>query len=375
MKKFVKIGFFLVIILILTFFFFFRHLFIPVPDDKTMRIQAVLGANQNKGNYTKAIKPIAFQFPDDAGPHPGFKSEWWYFTGNLSDDEGAEYGYQFTIFRQSISDIKLTSSSDWRTNQVYMAHLAVTDVENEKFYSFSKMTRGGAGLAGAKIKPFRVWIENWEITGEYNHPILKASTRDFMLDIQLNSQKPIVLNGNQGLSQKSQGIGNASYYYSIPRFKTKGELTIKGQKKIVSGESWLDREWSTSSLGKEEVGWDWFSIQLEDDREIMLYNIRQKDGQASALSSGTYIKPNGTYTHLKKSDFTLVVLDYWQSTVTGIKYPSKWRIHIPKFQINLEVTPKINNQEHQLQFVYWEGAANVVGGNIKGNAYVELVGY
>ncbi|MBT4526448.1 MAG: carotenoid 1,2-hydratase [Deltaproteobacteria bacterium] len=374
MKKFVNIGFFLVIISIIAFFLF-RYLFKPAADNKTMRIHSVLGADKNEGNYTKAIKPINFRFPDDAGPHPDFKSEWWYFTGNLSDDAGAEYGYQFTIFRQSILDKKLDSSSDWRTNQVYMAHIAVTDVVNDKFYSFSKMTRGSAGLAGAKIKPFRVWIENWEITGEYNHPILKASTRDFTIDIQLNSLKPIVLNGNRGLSQKSQGIGNASYYYSIPRFKTKGELTIKKRKINVSGESWLDREWSTSSLGKEEVGWDWFSIQLEDSREVMLYKIRKKDGQASTLSSGTYIKAGGASVHLTKSDFTLEVLDYWQSAATSIKYPSKWRIKIPKFQIDLVVTPKINNQEHQLQFIYWEGTAKVVGDNIQGNAYVELVGY
>ena len=317
----------------------------------------------------------AFQFPEDAGPHTDFKSEWWYFTGNLSDNQGAEYGYQFTIFRQSISDKNIVSASNWRTNQMYMAHLAVTDVENEAFYSFSKMTRGSAGLAGAKINPFHVWVENWEIKGEYIHPVLKASTSDFTINIQLNSVKPIVLNGNLGLSQKSQGTGNASYYYSIPRFKTHGELIIKEKKMQVSGESWLDREWSTSSLSKDEVGWDWFSIQLEDNREIMLYNIRQKDGQASALSSGTYIKQDGTSTHLKKTDFSLEVLDTWKSTDTNITYPSKWRINIPRYHVNLVVTPKINNQEHQLQFVYWEGAAKVFGDNIKGNAYVELVGY
>ena len=374
MKIFLKIGLSLLIIVIL-FFFFVRHPVNQAVEHKKMRIQAVLGNNENKGRYKKAFQPISFSFPEDAGPHPEFKSEWWYYTGNLQNSEGAEFGYQFTIFRQSISDHQLTSSSAWRTNQIYMAHLALTDIKNAQFYSFSKMTRGSVGLAGAELKPFRIWVENWSISGQHDNPVLKASTKDFVIELQLKALKPVVLNGNQGLSQKSQGIGNASYYYSQTRIKTDGELTIKGNKKTVSGFSWFDREWSTSSLGKTEVGWDWFSIQLQNNRELMLYNIRQKDGQTSSLSSGTFIKPDGSYVHLKKADFAIEVMDFWKSDATGISYPSKWHIKIPKFKINLFLVPKISNQEHQHQFVYWEGATTVLAAGLKGNGYVELVGY
>jgi len=376
MNRIAKIGFLLIISLsVMLFGYFGKHPIRKTLDNQKMNIQSTLGNLKSEGNFSKAINPVTFQFPEDAGPHPAFKSEWWYYTGNLVDSDDLEYGYQFTIFRQSISDKKMDTRSDWRTNQVYMAHLAVTDISNRQFYSHSKMTRGGVGLAGATSKPFHIWVENWEITGQHDKPVLKAITKNFNLELQLKSQKSIVLNGDRGVSQKSLGIGNASYYYSRTRIKTEGKLTIHGNKKTVSGESWLDREWSTSSLGSNEIGWDWFSIQLQDNREIMLYNIRQENGAASPFSSGTFTQSDGTYIHLKKNDFTIDVLDYWESKMTGIRYPSEWKIKLPEFKLNLLVKPKINNQEHQLQFVYWEGSVNVIGDDIKGNGYVELVGY
>ncbi|MEM7008245.1 MAG: lipocalin-like domain-containing protein [Thermodesulfobacteriota bacterium] len=325
--------------------------------------------------FARVDKPREFSFPEDFGPHPEYQTEWWYYTGNLSTKDSREFGYQLTFFRRALTPEDIKRESDWSTNQIYFAHFALTDIKNEKFYSTEKWSRGAAGLAGAQTSPFRVWIDGWEITGDPKKVQLNVSDGDVSLKLSLMPLKPIVLQGDKGLSQKSRDPGNASYYFSQTRINSKGKITIDGQVFEVSGLSWLDREWSTSALGEDQEGWDWFSIQLDDGREIMLYQLRLKDGGVDPYSSGTLVLKDGKTLPIKSKDFDIKVLDNWTSPETENVYPSKWSISIPKYDINLTVTPVQNNQELLLSFVYWEGAVRVSGEKISGKGYVELTGY
>lgn len=325
--------------------------------------------------FARADKIIKFTFPQDFGPHPEYQTEWWYYTGNLSTKEGREFGYQLTFFRRALSPEQVERESDWGTNQIYFAHFALSDIQDKQFYSSEKWSRGAAGLAGAQINPFRVWIDNWSIEGDHETIQLQADDKSFSIDLILEPLKPIVLQGDRGLSQKSSGEGNASYYFSQTRIESSGKLSIGEEQFEVTGLSWLDREWSTSVLGEDQVGWDWFSIQLDDGREIMMYQLRLKDGGIDPYSSGSFIEKDGSVTQLKAQDFEIEVLDKWQSPDTKKVYPSKWKIIIPKEEIELMVTPRFNNQELLHSFIYWEGAVKVSGDGLSGKGYVELTGY
>lgn len=336
-------------------------------------------SNENDiSGYKRAEKPIKFEFPKDHGKHDDFKTEWWYFTGNLNsiNDLDKKYGFQLTFFRSSLSPNKLERKSKWATNQIYLGHFTLSDIYNNKFYYSQKYSRESSGLSGVNINPFfELWIEDWYINNKDNKYNLIAENDNFKINLSLEETKPIVLNGNKGLSQKSIKKGNASYYYSHTRLKTKGQISINDEIIEVEGLSWFDREWSTSVLEKSQKGWDWFSLQLEDGREFMLYQLREKDNKADNNSSGTFIYKDGTYRNLKKGDFSIEVIDHWFSNKTNIKYPSKWNLKIPSENINAIVTPYINNQELLLDFTYWEGAVKIESNNLKGNGYVELTGY
>ncbi|BBM88013.1 lipocalin-like domain-containing protein [Candidatus Uabimicrobium amorphum] len=326
--------------------------------------------------FSRADKPYAFSFPRDEGPHPDFQTEWWYYTGNLTTKDGRRFGYQFTIFRRAISPKLEKRNSPWYTNQIYFAHFAVSNIQEQSFLHSERFSRGAMGLAGAELDPLRIWIENWSITHHADGSVhLDAVAKDFAIDLVLHSQKPRVLNGDRGLSQKSSAKGNASYYYSRTRLITSGTISVAKEKYAVNGLSWLDREWSTSVLGKDQQGWDWFSIQLEDGREIMLYELRKKDGGVDTNSSGTFILRDGKYKHLAKEDYKIEVLDHWTSDSSGVRYPAHWKITIEKENIVFYVKPHQPNQELSVNFVYWEGAVRVYGEGIRGNGYVELTGY
>ena len=338
-------------------------------------VQEVLSAGRDDAQFEKATVPRPFLFPEDAGPHPRFRSEWWYYTGNLETADRRQFGYQLTIFRQALTGTAVQSRSKWRTNQLYMGHFAVTDVRNDRFHSSSRMARGAVGLAGAHAIPYRVWLEDWEISGSYRLPRIRAKEDTVAIDLALESKKAEVFQGEQGLSVKSAGVGNASYYYSQTRLETTGTVAIDGRTFPVSGLSWLDHEWSTSSLGKGEIGWDWFSLQLDDGREMMLYGIRKKDGTYSSFSSGSLILADGEKVPLTRKEFRIAVLDFWTSPQTRIRYPSRWKIAIAKADLEMEITPLVANQEHRHNFVYWEGAVSARGRNAAGKGYAELVGY
>ena len=345
-------------------------------DNNTIDISNVLSHNQEGTSFKRADRPIQFSFPRDHGNHPEFETEWWYFTGNLADDKGKSFGYQLTFFRRALSSKEPKKDSAWRANTIYFAHFALTDLTNKKYHSFEKWSRGAARLAGSETKTLNVWIDDWEVKLDgRNNYVLSSKSENKSISLVLEPSKNVVLNGNRGLSQKSKEPGNASYYYSHTRLNTEGEIMIDGQSYAVRGLSWFDHEWSTSALGEDQKGWDWFSIQLDNNTEIMIYMLRKKDGTIDPVSSGTYITGSGKAEHLTSSDFTVDIKDYWISSKTNAKYPSKWSITIPRFDLSLDVKPVLNDQEFSHSFTYWEGAVRVSGDGDSGRGYVELTGY
>lgn len=351
------------------------------PAGKELTVEQMLGVTEDQ-RFARAIEPREFVFPPDHGPHPQFKTEWWYYTGNLLSENDRRFGYQLTFFRSALTPDPQPRDSTWATNQIYMAHFALTDAEAERFYYFERFSRDSLGLAGAKADPFQVWLENWSVEGGQGEPPsmrLSASEDDVGIELHLESAKPIVLQGQNGLSQKSAKPGNASYYYSMTRLLTSGSIRISDENFLVAGTSWLDREWSTSALGEDQVGWDWFSLQFDDGRELMYYQLRLKDGTADALSSGVLVDAGGATQRLKPDDIQIKVLDHWQSSKSGARYPAKWRLDIAKEGISLEISPVLADQELNTTVRYWEGAVSVQGkqraGKLGGFGYVELTGY
>ncbi|MCO4812232.1 MAG: carotenoid 1,2-hydratase [Gammaproteobacteria bacterium] len=339
----------------------------------------LLGAAADAG-FARALEPREFVFPADHGPHPEFRNEWWYVTGNLDDEDGKRFGFELTIFRFALAPSVAESTSRWRTENVYISHLAITHVEDERFYVAQRYSRGALGLAGAQAAPFRVWIDDWSIAKRPDSDAwqLTASDGDFGIDVELRALQPPILNGIDGLSKKSAEPGNASYYYSITRLGTRGTIRIGEREYTVSGLSWLDREWSTSALAAEQVGWDWFALQLSDGSDLMFYSLRKKDGTQHAASAGTFLATNPNSSHLDADDVEITVLDTWRSPGGGA-YPSKWRLAVPRFGLDLTVEPVIPDQELFTTVRYWEGAVDVDGTHdgaaISGRGYVELAGY
>ena len=346
-------------------------------ETSASRLSTLLGSGEDVG-FAKAIEARAFEFPRDHGPHPEYRNEWWYVTGNADDEDGRRFGFELTIFRFALTPEK--QDSGWRTNQVYIAHLAVTDAEDERFFVAERFSRGALGLAGARAEPFRVWIDDWHIgSDDAGGPWrLYAADDDVSIDVELRPLKKRVLNGIDGLSQKSTEPGNASYYYSITRLNTSGELRIGDESFAVSGLSWMDREWSSSALSPDQAGWDWFALQLSDGSDLMFYNIRKTDGQQDPQSAGTRVRSDGTVEHIAREDIEILVQDRWDSPAGGT-YPSRWTLNLPKQELRLSVVPVIDNQELFTTVRYWEGAVDVDGERgdkpVTGRGYVELTGY
>ena len=354
--------------------------FAPKQASQDKRRLLVLPAAQ--GNFARASGLRLLSFPLDMGPHPDFQTEWWYYTGNLSTQSGRQFGFELTFFRRALAspDELASRTSDWATSQIYLAHFTITDATANQFHAFERYERGAAGLAGAQAVPYHVWLQNWSVSlAGPNQYHLQASQDGLQLDLQFTDLKGPVFEGDQGLSQKGPQAGNASYYYSQTRLKTNGTIQAKGQAFPVSGLSWMDHEFSTSALDPDQVGWDWFSIQLDDGSELMLYNIRQKDGSAGAFSNGTVIRPDGTTRQLKAGDFKIQVNANWKSPHSGGTYPAAWTVTIPSENLTLQIKPLIADQELNLSIIYWEGAVQITaqknGVKVNGKGYVELTGY
>lgn len=348
-------------------------------SQRPLGVAQALDARGNEQAYARALGMRQFSFPADHGAHPDFRNEWWYFTGNLETAEGRRFGYQLTVFRIALVPERRSSQSAWRSGQLYMGHFAVSDLDGEGFHAFERFARGGGLVAGVRNPPLEIWLDQWSIRAEQasGFPLrLQAAQEDIAIDLTLTPEKPPVLNGEQGLSRKSDDPGNASYYYSMTRLRSVGSVTVAGKVQAVSGSSWLDREWSTSALADDQQGWDWFAIQLDDGRDLMLYRLRRKDGSVDPASSGTLVLADGAAVHLRREDIELEVLDHWTSPGTGIRYPARWRLAVPDRGLELTIQPLLANQELDVAVRYWEGAIQARGARgILGRGYMELAGY
>ncbi len=333
--------------------------------------------------FIRAIESGAVEFPRDFGPHDDYQTEWWYYTGNLATADGRPFGFQFTIFRRALSPSPENSpaaTSDWRTNQVYLAHFTISDIAAGVFHPAEKFSRGAAGLAGAAADPYRVWLEDWSIEEIAPGRVrLRARTNEVALDLTLDEALPPVLHGDGGLSQKGPEPGNASYYYSIIQQQAAGTVAVGGETFAVTGLAWKDHEWSTSALSAGAVGWDWFSLQLDNGGALMLFEIRREDGTREPTSAGSYIAPDGVVTHLALGDWSLEVTDTWISPTSGGEYPAGWRIAVPSVGLVLEGRPLMADQELNLSTTYWEGAVafsgTLDGAPINARGYIEMTGY
>lgn len=352
-----------------------------VPLPAATPVGSALGGIANAG-FQRAYEPRPFVFPEDHGAHPDFRNEWWYVTGNLMDDQGRRFGYQLTLFRIALSLNAPPPDSAWRSNQLFMGHFAVTDVAGKRHYGFERFSRAALGLAGAQAVPFRVWLEDWSLTGTASDALplrLQARQDEVAIDLNLRAVKPLVLQGDRGLSQKSAEPGNASYYYSYTRLPTAGTLNLGGRRFNLTGYSWLDREWSTSALGPEQSGWDWFALQLDDGRDLMFYRLRRQGGGMDTHSSGVLVATDGSVRRFGHTDVEIRVLDTWISPHSGDRYPSRWAMRLPGENLDLIITPRLPDQEMRLQVRYWEGAVTVegkAGGKpVNGQGYLEMTRY
>ena len=335
--------------------------------------------------FARATEPGAIEFPRDLGPHEAYQTEWWYYTGNLETADGRRFGYQLTFFRRAMAPPKADAPTEgqesaWRTNQIYLAHFALSDIAADAFYHTERFARGAAGLAGAQELPYRVWLENWEAESVGEDQVrLYAESDAVTLDVVLQQTLPPILHGDAGLSQKGAAPGNASYYYSLIQQRTTGSVRVGEEQFAVTGLSWKDHEYSTSALDPGAVGWDWFSLQFENGGGLMFFQIRREDGTLQPQSSGTLIYPDGSTAHIDLAEWEVEVTDRWTSPETGAVYPAGWIIRIPSLDLVLEGRPLMADQELTVSTVYWEGAVAFegtwAGAPVQATGYVELTGY
>ena len=329
--------------------------------------------------FVPALPGYDYQFPRDHGAHEEYRTEWWYYTGHLRTESGRRYGFEVTFFRVGVrSDER--SSSRWDLHDLAMAHFAVTDVDSRRFRYYEKLNRQSPFTAAAATGHLDVFNEAWRVTtlsdGAWH---LSAFSGTDAIEIDLRSRKPPAIHGENGVSVKAEGVGYASHYYSMSRLEARG--TINGQR--CRGTAWMDHEFGSSNLRENQQGWDWFSVQLDNDTELMLYQIRRQDGAADAASSGSLITNDGSVIHLRRDQMTITPTGRWKSRASGATYPMGWRIALPTFRITIMVRPLLNEQElmtrGSTRVTYWEGAVDVAGsfGNtaVSGSGYVEMTGY
>jgi predicted secreted hydrolase len=337
--------------------------------------------------------------PADHVSHPAYKIEWWYYTGNLDTREGRRFGYQVTFFRVGVNRTP-PNASRWAVRDLHMAHFAVSDLASKRFHVFDRLQREGAGWAGAATDRYAVWNGTWAVRanpdGSHHlqardrehrndvggqRPEVEGTESEVALDLTLTNTSRWMAHGHDGYSRKGREIGNASAYYSLPRLVTRGTVSIDGRRYEVTGSSWMDHEFGSSVLEADQVGWDWFGLQFDDGRELMLYQMRRRDGSRDPFSSGTLMNRDGSIVRLSRDDYVLEPLGTWRSPDTGTTYPIRWRVTIPSQRLTFEVRAAMNDQElhtpRSTNVTYWEGAVDVldVVNGARGRGYAELTGY
>ena len=353
-----------------------------------------------------ALPGYRYEFPRDHFNHPTYQTEWWYYTGNIKTPQGHNFGFELTFFRQGTArpatpppvanrgpskpgEKAPPDSGIWRPNDIWLAHLALSDLEGGHFYHFERMNRAGPGLAGADLASRRIWNGNWEVRFAAASPSpqpaqhLQAVSDQFTLRLTLNSQKPPVIHGMNGVSQKGEGRGQASHYISFTRLIASGTLDLGTQSFSVTGFAWMDHEFFSHQLAPEQVGWDWVSIQLSTGEELMLYLLRRRDGSLDPYSAGTYVDARGASRHLAAADFSLTPGAAWTSPATHAHYPVHWTVRAHSLGLELTISTPLDSQElvsdSHFWPTYWEGAITVHGVRqstmVTGVGYLEMTGY
>jgi predicted secreted hydrolase len=350
---------------------------------------ALAGENDTEG-YLQVTGPCRLEFPRDHGAHPGYRTEWWYYTGNLASEDGHAFGFQLTIFRTQISpsvdnENSQESKSAWRTSQVYFGHAAISDIANGNHLQAENLARGALNMAGARQDAgvTTIWLHDWSIRIDSDAHHISADTPEFGIRLKHVPLKPPIQHGDQGYSPRGSTAGYASCYYSLTRMDTEGELRIGNRSFTVRGQGWMDQDFSSRLLEPGIVGWDWFSLQLSDHSEIMFYLGRTESGDLHPASSGTFILPDAATLPLALNALDVDVLDRWKSPQTGAIYPSRWRLRIEPLGVDVTIAARLADQEmitlKSTGVIYWEGSVSVGGQSrgqtVKGTGYVELTGY
>lgn len=349
--------------------------------------QTAVGQEPSPGGWTQAEPGYVFEFPRDHASHPDYRVEWWYYTGNLAATDGRAYGYQLTFFRVGIDPTPVNPSA-WSVRDLYMAHLAVSDIDGDRHLVAERLNRGGVGWAGASTDTLDVWNEGWRVSfvdtgGGAHHLQAHDELAGFGLDLVVDPSKGPVRHGRDGFSQKGAEPGNASQYYSLTRLETTGQLRVDGEVISVEGVSWMDHEFSTSFLEPAQQGWDWFSLQLEDGTDLMIYTLRRRDGSTDPHSGGTIVDRQGTPVILAADQYRLGAGRTWTSPRSGAVYPVEWQMEVPGAGLVLQVRAAIDAQELHTEestgVTYWEGAVVATGTRngdpVEGRGYLEMTGY
>lgn len=358
------------------------------PDSGAESLSALFRTNpqehsvEQEDDWTAALSPREFRFPRDHAAHEDYRIEWWYYTGNLAAEDGRRFGYQLTFFRTGLNK-EPKNPSQWTVRDLYTAHFAVSDIDRERHWCFQRNSRRGIRQAGAETDQYVVWNGDWKAWLEGENHRLQAADGDVVIDLTLTPTRSPVLHGEPGLSRKGPSPGNASHYYSFTRLVTTGTVHVGDAQFRVEGTSWMDHEFSTSFLEPGQLGWDWFSIQLDDGTDLMIYRMRRDDGSTDPFSSGSTVDPDGVRRHLAAADFHMTPQETWKSSATGAVYPVVWEIEIPSLGYDLQIQAAFEEQEMNTSettgISYWEGAIEVSGesatGQVSGRGYMELTGY
>ena len=322
-------------------------------------------------SYKEALPGSRYDFPRDHFAHEDYRTEWWYYTGNVQDAKGRRRGFELVFFRQGVRRGESANESAWRMDDLYLAHAAVTRVNENQFHYAERLNRAGPGVAGISFSDRRIWNGNWQAQWKGEQQKLDVVAADFRFSLDLEPVKAFVIHGLNGVSQKAEGAGRASHYVSYPRLRVTGEVDGTG----VTGEAWMDHEWFTQQLDTAQRGWDWFSAQFDDGTELMLFDLRRKDGKTDPYSSGTWIDKTGKARHLTVRDFELSPREYWVSPKNGARYPIAWRLRVPVANLDVTCRAAIPGQELATKAnSYWEGAV-VYSGSHTGRGYLEMTGY
>ena len=332
--------------------------------------------------WLQVTGPPELVFPRDHGAHFGYRTEWWYVTGLVADEGGRRYGFQITFFRQGLAPgDPQPEDSRLRARQIIAAHLAIADISDQRFHHSERLRRVAGGLAGASQIDLEVWLDDWRMERGADGAIAvraRDPERGIGLELELLPKGELVRHGDHGYSQKGEDEGNASVYLSWTKLQVVGELEVEGAPTTVKGAAWFDHEWGTSQLGAEIVGWDWFSLRLDDGRDLMVYRMRRSNGEADPRSSGTLVRADGRSSPLGRDDVKVEVVEWWPSPATGARYPVRWRLRVPAEGIDLEVGALLAASELDgtatTGVVYWEGPVAAEGSH-SCEGYAEMTGY